>query len=485
MELARQGHLTKPAGSTGNCKFRKRSAHNDSGAECIRVANKLSELLTSKAVPLGNSETGRAWCVKALHPADPLCDVRGLPDQSAVPSVFQAYSKQISISNPTAGTAGIWSAEVFLTAHPLIIAAICTYDSSGAYAWSYVLNESFGSSGDTMATRRDLFATQVERYRLAYLSVTGHLDAAAVTDQGMLAVAQYPIESLECTLDVSTVAPGFLQRTCCAFNEGPKTYTQLMTMPNAYTANARDGCYAVYRLSHTHQVWRNARMVRPHLPYGAASVFTASSEGMNKPVAAPSTTTATGLFPYGLTGMYTGGSHTTSIVHDRMDDGVIHVSFQNLHYLSSFVLTFRMGMELQVSPGSPLVPFLKASPVYDPQAIAAYFQISRELKDAYPENYNSGGKLGAVLWQLARGLLSFVPGGNQISGLAEGLYHSIKGKKSEPYEKMSLAEIEDRQTAIREKDAKASKQGKNSDLNRFRREGKRPNQKSSDRITRK
>lgn len=429
------------------------------------IVSKLNELIESKHVPLGTTPNGRQWAVKALHPADPTATPIGIPDESATPSVFQHYQKQISILNATPGTAGVWSADVYILAHPVIMASICVYDSSGAYSWNYVLNESFGSSGDSYATRKDLFASQVENYRLGYLSATGHLDSAAVTDQGMIAVAQYPLNCVRGGIDASSAAPGYMQRRALIFNELPKTYTQLLTMPNSYTNNAREGCYAVYRLSRTHQRWRNARDVATFVPYGNAGVLTAASTGAAVAAGAPSVTTVSGVFPYAMTGYYAGSSATNSVAHLRCDVNMIHISLQNLHYLSSFVLTLRHGLELQISPGSPLTSFLHAPPNYDPQAIDGYFAVMRELKDAYPEDYNSLGKMAGILWGIVKTVGSFVPGASPVLNGLENAYDLVrrarKDKKAAARNKVdeasSLAAIEDHKAAVA---AKAQLQNK-------------------------
>lgn len=371
---------------------------------------------------------------------------------SSTPSVFQHYQKQIAISNPTPATVGVWSADVYVTANPIVIAAICSYDSAGAYSWSYVLNESFGASGATFGTRRDTFATQVEKYRLVYQSSTVHLDAAAVTNQGMIAVAQYPIEEVKATCDR---AGTFFSRSMEIYNELPKTYSQLLSMPNSYTATAKEGAYAPYRLSRTHQKWRNARDTRSFIAYGNASALTSDNYSQAWPAGAPSGTTVSGLFPYGLGGMYTGSPATDNTIPQRMDSGVVHISFENLHYLSSFVLTLRLGMELQVSPGSPLMPFVKAPPPYDAQALDSYFAISRQLKDAYPEDYNGNGALLPLIANVAKNVLHYVPGGDALWSVGKGVWDIVKKKPSKTQEaeseKASIAQLEDRQAFLRAK----------------------------------
>lgn len=66
---------------------------------------------------------------------------------------------------------------------------------------------------------------------------------------------------------------------------------------------------------------------------------------------------------------------------------------------------YRGGWEYQVAPSTTLVSFAKTSPVYDPQALATYFKISRELKDGYPADYNDLGKILDVIKGAAKTVL--------------------------------------------------------------------------------
>jgi hypothetical protein len=75
---------------------------------------------------------------------------------------------------------------------------------------------------------------------------------------------------------------------------------------------------------------------------------------------------------------------------------------------------------MQVSPSSTLSPQLKLSPPYDPVALTTYFSVVRELKDAYPADYNTTGKLWGVLKQALNSLdpvISVMPGNKVIKPL--------------------------------------------------------------------
>jgi hypothetical protein len=101
-----------------------------------------------------------------------------------------------------------------------------------------------------------------------------------------------------------------------------------------------------------------------------------------------------------------------------MNGNVAHLSARNLSNQTSFTFHFRIGIEIQLDPSSTLTPQLKLSPPFDPKALDVYFAIARELKDAYPADYNDAGKLwGAIkeaLMVIAPPLLAAIPGGQAL-----------------------------------------------------------------------
>lgn len=83
--------------------------------------------------------------------------------------------------------------------------------------------------------------------------------------------------------------------------------------------------------------------------------------------------------------------------------GNIHV--RGMAETSSLNMFIRVGVEIQVAPGSLLAPQQRISPKYDPAAIDAYFRIAREMKDAYPVEYNDLGKLWNVIHSIGKAVL--------------------------------------------------------------------------------
>lgn len=101
------------------------------------------------------------------------------------------------------------------------------------------------------------------------------------------------------------------------------------------------------------------------------------------------------------------------------------ISCRNLSAATAFAFYFRVCIECRVTPTSPLAPQQTVSPLYDPLALASYFRISRELKDAYPADYNDLGTLWEDVKQIAKtvaGGLSFIPG---PVGTIAGMVHKV------------------------------------------------------------
>lgn len=408
---------------------------------------KLKDYITQKNVVLGNTEEGKAWALKALHPADPLTEVRGIPDESAVPSVFQNFQMTYNITNPTASTVGVWEFDLYLFPSPVVMGALRTRDSAGAYLWSPIVNSQIGLAADQWYTRQQTFSDTVERYRIAYMGCTGHLDAAAVTNQGSLVVAQYPQVPIGLTIDTGSAQ--LIRGTLEAWNELPKTWDQLISMPNAYVNSAKEGFYAPYKLGLTHQTWQNARDLVPFVPYGNAAGWTAAVIAGALPAGAASTTTVSGAYPYGLAGYYNGSTPGQSMIMKRSDFGVIHIAARNLHYQSAFQTVIRAGYETQVSPASQLSPFARISPRHDALAVDGYFAVAREFKDAYPEEYNGLEEILGVIGNAVGDVVSsVVPGGGMIVKAAKAILPKLIGGAPADVTQMSASQKEKAREAV-------------------------------------
>lgn len=237
----------------------------------------MRELINSKNLPFGETETGREWCIKALHPADPITTANGIPDASSCPSVFQNYQMSYNLQNPNPTAIGNWDADVFFYPHPYLIGAVRTVDASNSVQICGITNPQI--DGATASAKANTFTQLVERYRLAYMSVTAYHNASAVANNGLLAAAQYMatpniVTNVPASASNSRDAPSWRYSAEVETWPDPlRTFENLQSMPNAYVGAAREGVYCPFRLSETCQEWKKASHRRQSLGISSSSTL--------------------------------------------------------------------------------------------------------------------------------------------------------------------------------------------------------------------
>lgn len=381
----------------------------------------LSKWIADKGGVMGTTAEGKEWCLGALHGADALSREVGIPDLFSQPTVIQKYQFGLYLGNPVVGV-GTWDIDLWVHPNPVYCMTLRTRDSAGNYLWSLIPNQQVGNAGDNAFQKRVTFANTVEQYRLCKMCVTGHLDAAAVNNAGQFACAQYPVmKNVVCGSHQAVYAPG-APLLLDMYSELPKTFEQLRTMPNSYADEAKHGCYAVYKLSETCQQWKSARDHHRFMCYGRSAALTPGEQELPGafPAAAITMAHITNGWPYGVSGCYTGSTPSESVALQNADVGVMHLAWRNLAPTAAINITYRSAYEIMVSPGSLLTTFLKMSPQYDPTALASYFAISREMKDGYPESYNSLGALLPLIGKIATTVLP------QVLPLMGGAWRGMK-----------------------------------------------------------
>lgn len=359
---------------------------------------------------------GSDWCLKALHPSDPICEVRGIPDHSAVPSVCMNYQTTYTVAPDPAWTGDTWEFDMAMLPHPVAfgwIYAHPTGDTVNIHT-SVPLNSQL--DGTTHVEKASNLCAMAERWRLAYAGVSIYQDGADLNNQGTIVVAQVPCEPQERVYHGwsqygGTVADTlqFAYPPVQYWEDDKPNYNASQGMPNAYFGRSKEGAYVPLKLTETCQDWCSVKDV----------VYYADQAGYHNlaPIPLPETS-ATGVFPFGdddgngvghedLTAAYSVTNSTTHSVEGettvRMLNGTFaHICARNLAMSTSYSFFFRYGIEMQVKPNSVIAPQMKLSPAYDPAALTAYFQIARELKDAYPVEYNDKGALWGVIKQAAK-----------------------------------------------------------------------------------
>lgn len=408
--------------------------------------------LLGHATQFGATPTGADWCLKALHPSDPLVEVRGIPNMESLSTVHMNYQSTYKIS-PQAGATGTWGFKATVLPNPVQFMEIDVLDSvaPAGVEWN-CLNTQI--SGSTFTARSTNFLAMAERWRMTYMGVTCYQDGPDLANQGSIVACQVPVEGWEYPLAtdgtgsiLSSAFPVIAYQT----SDQP-VFEQAQAMPNSYFNRSREGCYMPLRLGSDVTRWRSAKD-----SYLSCEVIDVGQLGFAR---LPSTvgnpwphTNAAHADPYlGADGFYanpTGTTHVGTPIPGMLSSVWGHIIAQNLDVSTSFTFYVRMGLELQVQPSSVLAPQMKLSPPYDAEALETYYRISRELKDAYPADFNDLGKMWDVVSNAAKLVLPWVakagPYGAAVATLGGGavkLGDSIRARKKDSRDLPSAAQVE-------------------------------------------
>lgn len=380
----------------------------------------LKEEIIARNLPLGSTTEGRDWCIKALHPSDPLTEVRGIPDHSAVPSVLMNYQSTFTLA-PQAGATGSWSFDASLLPHPIAFMAVQATDSVGTLEYEF---DNTQLTGATHAAKYATYTAMAQRWRLAYMAVTVYQDGPDLANQGTIVVSQPPVMPrayYPCFTDtvIDVLSCG---TKCVAYDadDAPNFATSQAT-PNAYFNRSREGAYVPLKLTETCQDWSSEA--------DAVSITNNAKRGPDGTLMILDVNDTLRYWPFwGLEPAYAQPSapvFKVSPTSPLLNGTVAHISAKNLDVGTKYSFFVRCGIEMQVSPSSLLSPQLKLSPPYDPVALDAYFMIARELKDGFPANYNDLGKIWDAISSAAADVLPILqklgPYGQAAASIGRGI----------------------------------------------------------------
>lgn len=385
--------------------------------------------------------------MKALHPSDPMTEVRGIPDQSAMPSLCMNYQSTFTLS-PESGSTGTWEFDATLIPHPICFMSFARR-TSYANSFGCLLNSQIDGNGHWQ--KYIAWKNLAQRWRLAYMSVTVYQDGPDLANQGTIVVSQPPVSPRRrniCSLSFAGGAwVGPLQsaaQTCQWTAEDKPDYTRSQAMPNAYFNKSKEGSYIPLKLTETCQDWFSESDEMTTGVFDPATLTDGSATGvLNLGSSGPP---QADLYPfYDLTAcrLDSSGRLVGQATSPPLSGNWGHICAKNLAVTTSYSFFVRCGIEMQVSPSSTLSPQLKLSPPYDPIALSTYFSICRELKDAYPADYNTTGKLWGVIKQALNALdpvISVMPGARVVNplvkaGVATGDILVARRKKKKQKEK--------------------------------------------------
>lgn len=391
-------------------------------------AQKLREVIEAYGSSLGNTEEGKAWCIKALHPSDPLTEVRGIPDRSAGCTVMLNFQQQVVIAPPTS-SAGKWSSEINILPDPIQPLFHYDYDTGSAHAqFGNMVNTQFGAS-TPVATGAWLGA--FEQWRLCYMGASCYLNASEMYNEGICTAAQHVAHPFEVGMSMGTgagaTATGTIAKIQMWATADDPPYDVLVRMPSVYTGDAKAGCYMPIKLDSNHQRWRSSQDI--------AYTFRAGSNIAPYTYTFPATALTPTLanWPYSdCVGAWASTGTPGGIMGDIhmqfLNDNIGKIIFTNMNLAGTLTVVLRYGIEARVNPNSAYTAFQALAPPYDPVAENTYFAVARELKDAYPVEYNDFGKLWDVIKNVASTIdpfLGLIPGGDMVRMVGKGIGSAV------------------------------------------------------------
>lgn len=334
-------------------------------------------------------------------------EVRGIPDESAVPSLMMNYQTVATVS-PRVGATGTWSLDGQLIPNPLSFGAASYTDSVGIDVVEFINAQITGvSHSDRLTT----FLSDMRRWRLAYASVTIYQDGPDLSNQGTVVVCQKPVSPTRFNVPDFV---GLTARQHASYMDQTDlpSYNVSQGMPNAYFGKSRDGVYIPLKLTRTHQTWHSARDLIYQANSATRIAYTDPLAGGQLNLAVPNPNAVINTYPFlSMNDLHLDVATTTpqgTLTSEFCNDCWADYSFRNMSVATSLSFFFRFGFEVQCTPNSNLAPHLKLSPAEDEAALSTYFAIARELKDGYPADYNDLGKIWDVISSIAKKVSPFL-----------------------------------------------------------------------------
>lgn len=415
---------------------------------------------------MASTPSGRAWAIKALHPSDPITEVVGLPDESSCPSVVLHYNQVYRIVPPLGLSTSSWGFNLTVLPNVIVPGCVDLLDGSGNSAGKYnFLNQAFRPPGvpnpSYLQLRRQFQTLGIEAHRLLYMGVTGYQDGPALANQGTLVAAQWEVARRK--MSTTSADNGLVvQGTRGAIYDDTDfaDYATSQFMPNAYFGESKDGVYLPLKVTSTCQKWTTDADLEGHCggwPYAMGD----EDAGWATPTVAQGI--GNGFRPYpSLERRWwsvPGPGWKGDLVYKPLNGIWGGISVRNLSPQTSFAFYVRLGIEARVTPSSMLASNQRMSPPYDPVALSSYFRINRELKDAYPADFNDLGKIWEVIKNAARVALPIVGGfgpvGAAIAGLGNAIIGPPKQEETKPATRAAdqppaatVERIQDRQKVI-------------------------------------
>lgn len=407
-------------------------------------------------LPLGGTPDGKAWCRKALHPADHEIMATRYPGGSKVPTVSSNYTQVMElVPDPTAESTTTWSVRIFMRQDPVLPVSIqiTSFKTSGAesvrsFPWinrtvtdfQPIKEGTYVTPGtETLNEAFKAFIRGKNFYRVTHMGLTIEHVCSSTTNQGTVLSGQYAIEPIvgvmpgypnysvnaerqavfstqagngEFPLSGTTEAIGKfyywntpLTRT---YSEGPMDVEMLLQATNGYTGSARDGLYIPLKLESPS---RFINVDKKYILVGNTTVMETKRGVYEKRMG--QWAKSTGWPYYGLYDQTTDGTSDPIFLMGCKECGssVSDTIIKGLDPKASLRLYLRVGVEYIPEIDSDTACFARMSPLPDELAVKMYQEIVCRMKDAFPRDFNDKSKLLEVINSLAKRLVPAIDKG--------------------------------------------------------------------------
>jgi len=361
--------------------------------------------------PLGESEIGKAWCLKALHPADGSVISSPMPTYETRSFASVGFNQLDLISLPTGGSfdpSKPWSLKIYLLRDPCFLFAYRIEQTGisavNGFKFSRQINEAATYAAAYAAVRDNC-----ERFRMTSQSITAYFDAASQTDQGHLICAQTELPRIDAPRwpgedtvnDMGVIMP------VTWYQDPLPSYEQLLQTSRPYQAHAKDGVYSPSKLLnigkwiYTNQAWQ---LIGSSTGTPTAGSIPFSSYASTQFIADQPLSDFVGTFPYARSV----GADPTPMVFQQTDTSLTSIHFTGIAPTSSVRITTRWTLDMVVRPGTVYAPFARMPPPADMGAIRMYAEVSRRMPDGHPSNFNNLGFLLPLISKVASAVLPTV-----------------------------------------------------------------------------
>lgn len=356
------------------------------------------DALTNGA-PLGETEVGKAWCLKALHPADTSVLSSPMPTYETR-SIASVAFQQLDLLTMPSGEAWdptkTWNCTIWLHRDPCFLASYRIEQPGLRFANGILFSKQIGGA-TTYPLAYQALRTNCEKFRMTSQSITCYFDAASQSDQGHIVCAQteLPRVCAPSWREAGPIHDNAVSMATTFYQDPVPTYEQMLQTSRAYQGKAAEGVYCPSKMLNigqwifTNQAYKLIGSSPATPPGGGVMPFNLYSQTQfeaDEPLANFANT-----FPYS----------GVQMVFAQADTGLTTIYITGIAPTSSLRLTTRWTLDLTVRPGTVYAPFTKTPPTADYSALRMYTEVSRRMPDGHPSRYNNLGAILGVIGKIA------------------------------------------------------------------------------------